>query len=82
MAAAPTIGDCRKLNRLVKRIRDGVSNMGNAHLRFWKLKGPLRLLGYPDAAFQNNKDRPGEGLWRSSEGSWGLMRVQGVLDCI
>ena len=24
---------------------------------------------------QTNKDRPGEGLWRTSEGAWGVLKV-------
>ena len=26
-------------------------------LRFWKLEGPLRLIGYPDASYRNNGDK-------------------------
>ena len=26
-------------------------------LKFWRLKGTLRLIGYPDAAYQNNSDK-------------------------
>ena len=26
-------------------------------LRFWPLKGPLRILGYPDASYRNNDDK-------------------------
>ena len=53
-AAAPKIGDCRKLNLLVKRIRGGVDG-DLVDLRFYKLRGQLRIIAYPDAAYQNNK---------------------------
>jgi len=51
-SASPTIGDCRALNKLVRRIR-----AEKVTLRFWPLKGKLRLLCYPDAAYQNNVDK-------------------------
>ena len=51
-AAAPTIGDIRALNKLVRRIRAEV-----VMLRFWPLKGRCRLIGYPDAAYRNNADK-------------------------
>ncbi len=47
--AAPTIGDVRALNEVVRTVRSMP-----ATLNFWKLEGPLRLLGYPDASFKNN----------------------------
>ena len=52
-AAAPTIGDVRTLNKLVRKIRQEIVT-----LRFWPLKGTsLRFIGYPDAAFRNNSDK-------------------------
>ena len=47
-AAGPTIGDVRALNRLVRKIRGEV-----IMLRFWQQKGKSRIVGYPDAAYQN-----------------------------
>ena len=50
-SAAPTIGDCRALNKLVRQIRSQP-----ATLKFYPLKGDLRLIGYPDASYRNNSD--------------------------
>ena len=50
-AAAPTIADCKNLNKIVRTIRAQPQT-----LRFWPLKGKLRLIGYPDASFKNNED--------------------------
>ena len=44
-ASAPTIADCRALNKLVRKIRSTP-----VELRYYPLKGPLRIVGYPDAA--------------------------------
>ena len=49
-AASPTIGDVRSLNRLVRKIRAEV-----IMLKFWPQKGKTRIVGYPDAAYQNNR---------------------------
>ena len=52
-SAAPTIGDVRALNKLVRKIRSEV-----VVLRYWPLKkASLRFVGYPDAAFRNNADK-------------------------
>ena len=52
-ASAPTIGDVRAINKLVRKIRAEV-----VVLRFWPLKGAsLRFVGYPDAAYRNNEDK-------------------------
>ena len=51
-SAAPTIADVRALNKLVQMIR-----AETVTLEFWPLKGTLRLIGYPDAAYQNNSDK-------------------------
>ena len=51
-AAAPTIGDVRMLNRVTKLVR-----ANPVKLRFWPLKGRLRILGYPDASYKNNEDQ-------------------------
>ena len=51
-AAAPTMGDVRMLNRVTKMVRSNP-----VRLRFWPLKGKLRILGYPDASYKNNEDQ-------------------------
>jgi len=50
-AAAPTIADVRELNKVVRQVRAVPMK-----LAFWPLKGSLRILGFPDAAFKNNAD--------------------------
>ena len=50
-AASPTIGDVRELNKVVRTVR-----AQPVRLMFWPLKGSLRIIGYPDAAFKNNAD--------------------------
>ena len=50
-AAAPTYGDLRALNKLVRSVKNEP-----ADLRYWPLKGPMRLIGFPDAAYRNNSD--------------------------
>ena len=51
-AAAPTIGDVRKLNKLVRTIK-----ATPVELKFWPLQGNLRILGFPDASYRNNEDK-------------------------
>ena len=51
-AAAPTVGDGRALNKLVRKIRSE-----QIILRFWPLRGTCRIIGYPDAAYRNNADK-------------------------
>jgi hypothetical protein len=50
-SAAPTLGDCRALNKIVRTIRANPQV-----LYFWPLKGKTRLIGYPDASYRNNED--------------------------
>ena len=50
-SAAPKIGDCRALNKLVRQIRSNPVS-----LRFYPLQGTLRIVGYPDASYRNNGD--------------------------
>ena len=51
-AAAPTIGDCKTLNKLCRQI------VGDPmELMFWPLQGDPRLVAMPDAAFRNNSDK-------------------------
>ena len=47
-----SIGDVRELNKLVR-----VLKATEIELRLWPLKGPLRILGYPDASYRNNDDK-------------------------
>ena len=51
-SAGPTIGDCLALNKLVRTIRSQP-----VELRFFTLKGNLRMVGFPDAAYRNNPDQ-------------------------
>jgi hypothetical protein len=51
-AAAPTIGDVRELNRVVKAVRAQPMT-----LMFWPLKTKARIIGYPDASYRNNSDQ-------------------------
>ena len=50
-AAGPTIVDARELDKLVRSIRGEP-----CALRYWPLKGSLRLVGYLDAAQRYNAD--------------------------
>mgnify|MGYP003345342667 CR=1 FL=1 len=50
-SAAPEIGDIRALNKIVRTARARPQR-----LMFYPLKGNLRLIGYPDASYQNNTD--------------------------
>ena len=49
--ANPTIADVKQLNQLARSIRSEP-----CVLRYWPLKGKLRLIGYPDATYRNNAD--------------------------
>ena len=51
-AASPTIGDCKTLSKLCRRIAGGPME-----LVFWPLQGDPRLVAMPDAAFRNNSDK-------------------------
>ena len=51
-SAAPTIGDIRNINKVVRGLKaEPVS------LRFWPLKGDCRIVGMPDASYRNNEDK-------------------------
>ena len=52
MAASPTIGDVKALNKLARQLKSQP-----AKLQFWPLTGPLSIIGFPDASFRNNEDR-------------------------
>jgi len=51
-AAGPKISDVKCLNKVIRSIR-----AEPVTLMFWPLKGHLRLIGMPDAAFKNNEDK-------------------------
>ena len=51
MAASPTIGDVKSLNKLARQIKSQP-----VKLHYWPLTGPLRILGLPDASYRNNDD--------------------------
>ena len=51
-AAGPTIGDVKVLNKTIRQLK-----AEPVVLRFWPLRGPLRLIGYPDASYRNNEDK-------------------------
>jgi hypothetical protein len=49
---SPKVSDLKQLNKLCRQIR-----AQPAELRFWPLKGNLRILVIPDAAYRNNSDK-------------------------
>ena len=51
MAASPTIGDVKSLNKLARQIKSQP-----VKLQYWPFTGPLRILGFPDASNINNDD--------------------------
>ena len=51
MAASPTIGDVKSLNKLARQIKSQP-----AKLQYWTLTGPLKIIGFPDASYRNNDD--------------------------
>ena len=51
-AASPTIGDVKTLNKTTLQVKQNPVT-----LRFWRLQGPLRLVGYPNASYRNNEDK-------------------------
>ena len=51
-ASKPNIGHCRELNKLVRQIKSRPVT-----LRYWPLKGDLRIMGIPDASYKNNEDK-------------------------
>ena len=56
---------------------------GNAVIRLEESWGFLKNSKDHREAFRNNEDRPGEGLWRSSEDAWGLLgRLGGSLEIL
>ena len=51
MAASPTVGDVKSLNKLARQIKSLP-----VELQYWPLTRPLRVVGYPDASYRNNDD--------------------------
>ena len=51
MAASPTIGDVKSLNKLARQIKSQP-----VKLQYWPLTGPLRILGFLDASHRNDDD--------------------------
>ena len=51
MAASPTVGVVKSLNKLARQIKSQP-----VKLQYWPLTGPLRILGFPDASYRNNDD--------------------------
>ena len=51
MAASPTVGDVKSLNKLARQIKSQP-----VKLQYWPLTEPLRILGFPDASYRNNED--------------------------
>ena len=51
-ASKPNLGHCRELNKLVRQIKSTP-----VALRYWPLKGDLRIIGIPDASYKNNEDK-------------------------
>ena len=51
MAASPTVGDVKALNKLVTQLKSPP-----VKLQFWPLTEPLRILGFPVASYRINDD--------------------------
>ena len=51
MAASPTIGDVKSLNKVARQIKSQPFK-----LQYWPRTGPLRILEFPDASYRNNDD--------------------------
>ena len=51
MAASPTFGDVKALNKLARQLKSQP-----VKLQYWPLTGQLRTLGFPDASYRNNDD--------------------------
>jgi len=76
-AAAPTIGDVRSINKLVRKIRSEV-----VCLNFWPLKGNNRIVGYPDASYRNNEDKSsqrGQTVFMAEPRAKGVIHARGSL---
>ena len=79
----PTIVDVRALSKWVRSIR-----AEPCALRRWPLKGSLRLVGYPDAAYRNNVDNSsqrGQAIFLAEERStskYGFIRNRGRVSAL
>ena len=51
MAASPTVGDVKALNKLARQLKSQP-----VKLQYWTLTGPQRILGFPDASYRNSDD--------------------------
>ena len=51
MAASPTVGDVKPLNKLARELKSHPLK-----LQYWQLTGPLRILGFPDASYRSKDD--------------------------
>ena len=51
MAASPTVGDVKSLNKLARQIKSQP-----VQLQYWPLTGPLRIPGFLDASHRNNDE--------------------------
>ena len=51
MAASPTIGDVKALNKLTRQLKSR-----SVKLQFWPLTGSLKIIRFPDASYRNNED--------------------------
>ena len=49
-ASSPTIEDVCAINKTIRTIKS----------RFWPLRGKTRTVGYPDASYRNNEDKPAQ----------------------
>jgi hypothetical protein len=54
-ASNPILGDVRALSKLVRQLRSQPVT-----LIFWPLDQPCRILGFPDASYKNNEDKPSQ----------------------
>ena len=51
MAASPTVGDLKTLNKVPRQIKPQP-----VKLQYWPLTGQLRILGFADAPYRYNAD--------------------------
>ena len=51
MAASPTVGDVKALDKLARQLE-----AQPVKLQYWPLTGPLRILGFPYASYRNSDD--------------------------
>ena len=51
MAASPTVGDVKALNKLARQLKSQP-----VKLQFWPLAGQLSIIGFLDPSYRNNED--------------------------